>query len=200
MKTRKGKEAEPKTIHESGWKGQRDRDQAVRKYFEVAKFFHEKPESDIKLATLSNQEIYNLGEAVYLRQPKRKQIYYAKSLGKLRENDLSFAWWWKDVVRTYNPNILGIIVLAARSPWLYAHYRKQKKAWIAMAKKAWAAFPGETQENAIRLYQAQEKSISESVDKATKGFKVSDEAKEQAVETVKDLNTVPFEKPKEAKA
>lgn len=121
-------------LHEKGYKGERDREHVVQKYFEFFRFFRVKPIKDSDLAVMGNQQIYHMTEDLYNRQPSRKRIAYAQSLGLMRENDLSFKWFWRDTVAIYRPNIIGKIVLVVRSPWLYADYRKRKQASIDKKK------------------------------------------------------------------
>jgi hypothetical protein len=120
-------------LHEKGMKGERDRLQVVQKYDELVSILHlPKVKAEI-LATMSNQQIYRLCEDTYNRLPDKKKVYYAQALGN-RENDTSFHWWWKDMVRIYRPNTRGYIVLAFKAFKLYPEYVKRKKAEIAKRK------------------------------------------------------------------
>lgn len=121
-------------LHEKGMKGERDRLQVVQKYDELVSILHLPRVKAEVLATMSNQQIYRLCEDTYNRLPDKKKIYYAQALGKLRENDTSFHWWWKDMVRIYRPNTRGYIVLAFKAFKLYPEYVKRKKAEIAKRK------------------------------------------------------------------
>lgn len=121
-------------LHEKGFKGARDREQVTRKYDELVTTLHLPRVKDEVLAKLSNNELYRLCEDTYNRLPDKKKVYYAQSLGKLRENDTSFHWWWKDMVRICRPNALGFVVLAFKSIVLYPGYVKRKKVEIAKRK------------------------------------------------------------------
>jgi hypothetical protein len=121
-------------LHEKGFKGVRDREQVIRKYDELVTTLHLPRVKDEVLARMSNNELYRLCEDTYNRLPGKKKIYYAQALGKLRENDTSFHWWWKDMVRIFHPNAIGFVVLAFKSIVLYPAYVKRKKAEIAKRK------------------------------------------------------------------
>lgn len=121
-------------LHERGMKGERDRLQVVQKYDELVSILHLPRVRAEVLATMTNQEIYRLCEDTYNRLPDKKKVYYAQALGKLRENDISFHWWWRDMVMMYRPNAIGYFVLALKAFKLYPEYRERKKAEIAKRK------------------------------------------------------------------
>lgn len=138
-------------LHEKGAKGERDRQHVVQKYDEFCRFFKVKKMPDSELAKMTNNQVYRAIEDLYNRQPLRKKNAYAMYLGKFRENDTSFKWWWLDIIHVYHPNLIGYIVLLAKAPWLYPAYVKGKKATIA-AKKKLADEAKATMQNAAKAH------------------------------------------------
>lgn len=122
-------------IHEVGWKGERDRAQAIQSYERMSKFFHERKVSPKDMAEMTNLEVYHLAEDLYNRQSRKMKDAYAEEIGAIpRRKPLAFKWFLSDLLR-YEGATEGIkrFLMTLESPFRYPGYLRRVKEGQAKA-------------------------------------------------------------------
>jgi hypothetical protein len=123
-------------IHEVGWKGERDRAQAIQSYERMSKFFHEREVRPRDMAEMTNLEVYRLAEDLFNRQSRKAKDAYAEEIGAIpRREPLAFKWFLHDL-RRYKGATSGMkrLLMTLQSPFRYPGFLRRAKADQEKAK------------------------------------------------------------------
>lgn len=139
-------------IHETGPKGERDRQASLTAYYKMTAFFKERPVSEVTIAKMSNMDLYRLAEDLYNRQPMKRKNEYAVALGIIkRQGPMRFSTFASYYLAVKAPlrGDYRRAFYALQAPIRYFMYRQAEKAKAAAEK---AATPAAQNTQAAQLW------------------------------------------------
>jgi hypothetical protein len=122
-------------IRETGVKGAKDRERAIKHYHDAARFFKVKPVPDKDLAIMTGTQIYHLGEDLFNKQSLRRKEDYFQYLGlRPRANPKALKWYIRDTIAAegaaMNQAEQTILVIAALFKYCLRKIKGKKIAKI----------------------------------------------------------------------
>jgi hypothetical protein len=125
-----------KYIHETGAKGERDRDTCSMDYERLCSYFHVRRMRDAEIAKLTNAQFYAACEDIFKRQSPKRQRKYAEAIYgadhvEYRLRPWAFKWYYTDLMRFGGGSWIVRTIL---SPLTYVRFLARRKARLAKAE------------------------------------------------------------------
>lgn len=129
-------------MHEKGVKAGRDRRHVLVEYDKLVKFFKLKPLEPTKLAAMTANQLYQLCEDTWNRQPNRRKLDYQEAMSlSPRRKPTAFKWFVVDTMNIKQPKDLAErLIIYVQLPFRYPGFVRRKKARMKAEKaeaKAW---------------------------------------------------------------
>jgi len=125
-------------LHEKGVKAGRDRQHVLIEYDKLVKFFKLKALPAKELAGMTANQLYQLCEDTWNRQPTRRKLDYQEAAGlSPRRKPMAFKWFVLDILNIKQPKDLAEkLILYVQMPFRYPGFVRRKKARMAAEKAA----------------------------------------------------------------
>jgi hypothetical protein len=120
------------TIHEKGPKAERDRYRIMSVNERLYEFFRAKMPKEKELATMSNHDLYRLGQDLYNRQSNDGKRRYEEHVGGKRINPLALKWYLRDLKVFYRAKGWRWLAILLMTPFRYPGFVRRSRESLGL--------------------------------------------------------------------